>query len=112
MNSPSKDKTKKFLIPGWLPENDTSKNEADEKIKDAILKILSETQTSSLISTTKKLISIDTLNEASELLLFALHELLYTRIKNFPVVLEAESELGLVYALKKFLYPITMSASH
>ena len=58
------------------------------------------------------MISIDTLNEASELLLFALHELLSTRIINFPVVSEAESEVGLVYALKTFLYPITMSASH
>ena len=30
-NSPSKDKTKEYLIPSWLPEKDTSKNEADEK---------------------------------------------------------------------------------
>ena len=53
INSPSKDKTKEYLICSWLPENGTSRNEAYEKIKDAILKVLSETQTSSLISTTK-----------------------------------------------------------
>ena len=38
-NSPSKEKTKEYLIPSWIPEEDTSKNEADEKkTEDGILK--------------------------------------------------------------------------
>ena len=38
VNSTSKDKTKESFILSWLPEKDTNKNEADKKIKDAILK--------------------------------------------------------------------------